>query len=121
MIEDFSDHAPLAVFDTQVAIVGAGAAGITLARRLAAANIQVCLLESGGRDYEQPVQDLAKGESVGFPYYPLEESRLRFFGGTTAIWGGRVAELDPIDFERRDWIHHSGWPFDKDVLNPYYE
>ena len=121
MIEDLSDHTPPAVFDTQVVIVGAGAAGITLARRLAAANIQVCLLESGGCDYEQSVQDLAKGESVGFPYYPLDESRLRFFGGTTAIWGGRAAELDPIDFERRDWIDHSGWPFDKGVLRPYYD
>jgi len=121
MIEDLSDHTLPAVFETDVAIVGAGAAGITLARRLAAARIQVCLLESGGRDYEQPVQDLAKGESVGLPYYPLDESRLRFFGGTTAIWGGRVAELDPIDFERRDWIRYSGWPFDKSTLRPYYD
>ncbi|MEM7043975.1 MAG: FAD-dependent oxidoreductase, partial [Pseudomonadota bacterium] len=108
-------------FDTEVAIVGAGAAGITLARRLVAANIDVCLLESGGQDYEQPVQDLAHGESIGFPYYELAESRLRFFGGTTAIWGGRSAELDPIDFEHRPWVAHSGWPLDKEALKPYYD
>ena len=121
MIEDLSDHPRDANFDTEVAIVGAGAAGITLARRLIAANIQVCLLESGGQDYEQPVQDLARGKSIGFPYYELAESRLRFFGGTTAIWGGRSAELDPIDFEERPWVAHSGWPFDKETLRTYYD
>ncbi|MDH3659332.1 MAG: GMC family oxidoreductase [Alphaproteobacteria bacterium] len=121
MIEDLLDHSTGTTFETDVAIVGAGAAGITLARSLSAAKINVCLLESGGRDYEQPVQDLAKGENVGFPYYPLAESRLRFFGGTTAIWGGRSAELDPIDFERRPWVDHSGWPIDKSALESSYQ
>src|SRR3546814_865853 len=45
---------------------------------------------------------------------------MRFFGGTTAIWGGRCAELDAIDFERRDWVPHSGWPIDLDDLASYY-
>ena len=121
MIEDLSDFPSLSTFDADVAIVGAGAAGITLARRLVKAKVRVCLLESGGRDYEQPIQDLAKGESIGFPYYPLSESRLRLFGGTTAIWGGRSAELDPIDFKRRSWVADSGWPFSKETLAPYYE
>jgi len=121
MIEDLSDYPSNFSFDADVAIVGAGAAGITLARRLAQAQIRVCLLESGGRDYEQKVQDLAKGTNIGFPYYPLDESRLRFFGGTTAIWGGRSAELDPIDFQRRSWVTDSGWPFDKETLAPYYQ
>ena len=121
MIEDLADHLSETIFETDVAIVGAGAAGITLARSLVAANVRVCLLESGGKDYEQPVQDLAKGESIGFPYYELQESRLRFFGGTTAIWGGRSALLDPIDFERRPWIADSGWPIDREALNSYYD
>jgi choline dehydrogenase-like flavoprotein len=120
VIEQFSDSVEGAVFETEVCVVGAGAAGITLARRLAASGIEVCLLESGGADYEKPSQDLASGESIGFSYYPLAESRLRLFGGTTAVWGGRVVELDPIDFERRSWIEHSGWPFGKETLAPYY-
>src|SRR5206468_1851091 len=61
-----------------ICIVGAGAAGITLARRLAGQGLAVCLLESGGLDFEQATQDLYKGANLGMPYYDLDESRLRF-------------------------------------------
>ncbi|WP_265569644.1 FAD-dependent oxidoreductase [Sphingomicrobium nitratireducens] len=104
----------------QVCIVGAGAAGITLARRLGEAGIDTILLETGGADHEDAVQSLARGKNLGHDYWELEESRLRFFGGTTAIWGGRCAEFDPIDFDRKDWVAHSGWPISYDDLAPYY-
>jgi choline dehydrogenase-like flavoprotein len=120
VIDTFSVSDDRAVFETEVCILGAGTAGITLARRLASSGLDVCVLESGGADWEKPIQDLGIGESIGFPYYPLDESRLRLFGGTTAVWGGRVVQLDPIDFERRPWIEHSGWPFGKKELTPYY-
>lgn len=120
MLEDFNSCTEAMSIETEVCIIGAGAAGITLARELAVAGMEVCLLESGGIDHEGPVQDLADGTSVGFPYYPLVDSRLRFFGGTTSIWGGRVAQLDRIDFDRRPWVAHSGWPFEKSALAPYY-
>lgn len=104
----------------EVCIVGAGAAGISLARRLAMQGVDVLLLESGGADHESPIQDLARGETVGHDYWALREARLRFFGGTTAIWGGRCAELDATDFDRRDWVPHSGWPISKSDLDPFY-
>ena len=50
---------------SEVCIVGAGAAGISLARRLAMQGFDVLLLESGGPDHEDDVQDLAAGETVG--------------------------------------------------------
>ncbi|MEA3064314.1 MAG: hypothetical protein QOJ27_753, partial [Sphingomonadales bacterium] len=90
--------------------IGAGAAGISLAPRLLKRGRRVVLLESGGLDYEAPAADLNAGENEGEAYYQLEDSRLRFFGGTTAILGGRCAELDPIDLEARDYVPHSGWP-----------
>ena len=115
------DQAELADHATDVCVIGAGAAGITLARRLLAAGRTVTLLESGGLDYEPAAADLNSGDIVGEPYYRLDHARLRFFGGTTAIWGGRVAELDPIDFERRVWVPHSGWPFGYSEIRPYYD
>lgn len=120
MMIDLGSGDPPKTLDADVAVIGAGAAGITMARAMVAAGRTVVLLESGGLDYEPATAALNAGRNVGEPYYDLEDSRLRFFGGTTAIWGGRSAELDPIDFERRDWVPDSGWPFGKDELKPWY-
>src|SRR5688500_15028554 len=89
--------------ETEICVIGAGAAGLTLARRLLAKGHSLILLESGGRDYEASTADLNAGETIGEDYYPLDHARLRFFGGTTAIWGGRCAELDAIDLAERPW------------------
>jgi choline dehydrogenase-like flavoprotein len=120
LLEDFNTCTQTTMFETDVCIVGGGAAGVTLAAGLIAEGREVLLLESGGIDYEPEIQDQMRGDSVGFPYYPLDDSRLRFFGGTTAIWGGRCAQLNAIDFERRAWVPHSGWPITKADLQPFY-
>jgi choline dehydrogenase-like flavoprotein len=105
---------------SDICIIGAGAAGLTLARRLTERGRSVTLLESGGLDYEADTQALYRGRNVGMPYYDLDQSRLRFFGGTVAIWGGRCALLDPIDFQKREWVPHSGWAIARDDLLPFY-
>lgn len=120
MLIDLRKDPGAAAVASDVCIIGAGAAGITLARRLAQRGHAVCLLESGGLDFEQATQDLYRGANVGMPYYDLDQSRLRFFSGTVSIWGGRCALLNPIDFERRDWVPYSGWPIGRDDLDPYY-
>ena len=120
MLIDLRKEPEAALVPSDVCIIGAGAAGITLARRLVERGHAVCLLESGGFDFEQETQDLYRGANVGMPYYDLDQSRLRFFGGTVAIWGGRCAVLDPIDFEQRAWVPHSGWPITRADLDPYY-
>lgn len=120
MLTDLAGAAGILERDTEVCIVGAGAAGLTVARRLIANGRSVVLLESGGRDYEADIADLNAGENIGEDYYELDHARLRFFGGTTAIWGGRCAELAPIDLERRDWVPHSGWPIGYRELERWY-
>lgn len=121
LITDLNQMPEDQVLRADVCIAGAGAAGITLARQLARLGRSVCLLESGALDFESVTQDLYAGTNVGMSYYELEDSRLRFFGGTTNIWGGRCALLDPIDFRRRSWVPHSGWPIGEEHLAPYYE
>ena len=121
MLIDLSSASGLPAFDADICVIGAGAAGLQMARRLVDRGLKVCLAESGGLDFEQATQDLYRGANLGMPYYELDESRLRFFGGTVAIWGGRCAVLDPIDFEHRPWVPESGWPISRADLDPYYE
>ncbi|WP_420145200.1 FAD-dependent oxidoreductase [Sphingobium sp.] len=121
MIDLATASSPLNFHHTEICIVGTGIAGITAARRLLAAGCDVTLLESGGGDYESRTAELNDGACDGRPYYSLRDARLRFFGGTSAIWGRRCAELSPIDLEVRSWIPHSGWPIRWDELEPYYE
>jgi choline dehydrogenase-like flavoprotein len=106
---------------TDICIIGAGAAGITLAREFAGQPFRVALLESGGVDADADTATLTDGQSVGLPYYPLQSTRLRYFGGTTNHWGGTCRPFDEQDFEQHDWIPYSGWPIRKSDLQPYYE
>lgn len=118
------------VIETDVCVVGGGVAGITLARELAGRAFRVCLLESGGFEPDDEVQDLARGENLGYRYYPLEITRRRQYGGTSGCWeleiggrraGVRLRPLDAVDFERREGIPYSGWPFDRAHLLPFYQ
>lgn len=115
--------------DCDVCIVGAGPAGIAIARELDADGARVCLLESGGLKPDARTQDLNDGVSVGGRYKAsgveaadvVGFSRVRCLGGTTNHWGGWCRPLDRIDFEERPKVPGSGWPIDRDELDPHYD
>lgn len=103
-----------------VAIVGSGPAGISLALRLAQRpSIGVVLLESGGLTFEPANQELARGSTVGQPYYPLHETRIRMLGGSSQSWGGICTPLDATAMEVRPWVPGDGWPFPGNTLDPF--
>ena len=104
-----------------VCIVGAGAAGITIAREFVGRRVQVALLESGWLAPDRKTQSLYAGDVTGRSYFDLDAARARYFGGTTNLWTGECRPLDAQDFERRDWVPDSGWPFGLDELLPFYE
>lgn len=102
-------------------IVGAGPAGITLAREMASTNRQVILLESGYFEFNSDTQDLYAGIVDPYlPPVPLDRSRLRFFGGTSNHWGGACGPFAPMDFRQRPWIENSGWPITRADLDHFY-
>lgn len=117
------------VIETDVVIAGAGIAGIALARQLGDAGMQVAVLESGGEAPEMRTQSLYSGPTTlsgpGNDARELDDymisSRVRCFGGSGNAWGGKCAPLDPVDFETRDWIPHSGWPMSRAALQPFYD
>jgi choline dehydrogenase-like flavoprotein len=100
-------------------VIGAGPAGITLARRLAARGFSVALMEAGGLEISEASQEIYQGEVTGLDYYPLDVARLRYFGGTSNHWGGWCRELDASDFAPRPDAPLSGWPIGKADLDPY--
>lgn len=107
--------------ETDLAIVGGGPAGISLALALAPSPIRVMLLESGGMHFDGKTQELYAGTESGYPYLKLEGSRLRYLGGSTNHWGGWCRPLSVIDFEARDWLAHSGWPFARSEIEPWFK
>jgi choline dehydrogenase-like flavoprotein len=114
IVRDSTLHADLC-------IVGAGAAGITLALQFLRSPLRVLLLESGGEAPDAAAQALYAGEVIDAALHsPPDTYRQRRFGGSTTIWGGRCVPFDPIDFERRPWIGDSGWPFGPDELRRWY-
>lgn len=108
------------VLDADVCIVGAGAAGITLARALMGSGMSVLLLEGGGLEVDPRSQRLLVGRGHLMPYSALDTTRLRCFGGTTQHWTGWCRPLEAMDFDVRPEFAHSGWPFPRSEIEPYY-
>ncbi|HEY4284915.1 MAG TPA: GMC family oxidoreductase [Chthoniobacterales bacterium] len=123
------------LIESDICVVGCGPAGLTLIKDLIPTGIRICAIESGGRNFEQSAQDLSEGTTISPDRYPshlLMAARRRQLGGTANLWDDelnagegdelvRLLPLDEIDFEKRTWIPHSGWPFDKSELDPFYE
>src|SRR3954452_25394829 len=101
-----------------VVVVGAGPAGITVAKRLATSGRHVVVLEAAARHHAKTDDDGLRGMCSGNPF-PLVASRHRGFGGTSTHWtaatGLRVRPLDLVDFDGRAGRPES-WPFGRREL-----
>lgn len=107
--------------EADIAIVGAGPAGITLAHELLGTGLSVVVLEGGGQSPGPGTLDTFRG-TVSDPmrHPPLSLYRVRALGGTSTLWGGRCVPFDPIDFEERPYIPWSGWPLSYDEIRRWY-
>jgi choline dehydrogenase-like flavoprotein len=121
LIIDSNDLPRGTVLEADVCIVGAGPAGITIAREFDSHSFRVILLEGGALTRTRAGQALYKGDSVGLHYEDLDQARSRYFGGSSNCWGGFCRPLDTHDFEVREWVPNSGWPIARSDLMPYYE
>jgi len=108
------------MLSADLCIVGAGAAGITLASALLPTGRDICLVESGGLAPDADTQTLYDLDVIGYPPRADYMSRARYFGGSCNLWAGRSMALSPIDFEQRDWVPHSGWPIPYSEVAQYY-
>lgn len=115
------------VVPADVCIVGAGPAGLTVARRLATVGMRVVVLERGTTHADASWLE-GTATSIGLEY-DLPGSRGSGIGGSATTWhvrtpdgGGhvRLRELDDADFAERAWVPGSGWPIGRRDLQPFY-
>ena len=106
--------------EADVAIVGAGPAGIVLSLELADAGLQVTLIDSGGDSFDAEVQRL--GDTVGEdpPHAPMSLATRRQLGGASNLWAGRCVPFDPIDFYPRPITGNVRWPVGYEELRGYF-
>ena len=139
MFTDARSIAADSTLQADICIVGAGIAGISIAKEFVGRSESVVLLEGGGLEFTKSLRDLptvlrrhtlgeqalASGQNAGHPYYPLRFTRVRAFGGSSRAWhehrGVHVRPLDAIDFGIRDGLPEHGWPIDRAQLDPFYE
>jgi choline dehydrogenase-like flavoprotein len=120
-IMDANELAPGSLLAADLCVVGAGAAGITLASEFDGMSQKVCLLESGSYRVDEDTQSLYDLSSAGYPITEDFMSRARYFGGTCNLWAGRSMKLTALDLEARDWVPDSGWPMQYGELDRYYD
>ncbi len=125
--------------ETEVCIIGAGAAGGIMALELARRGIRVTVLESGPRHdfarrseytrrfikgenpWQSPLPGLDRHTTNGDVAYRLEWNRARGVGGSTLHWEGYALRFHADDFRMRS-LHGTAedWPISYDDLEPYY-
>ena len=96
MFTDARQIAADSTLQADICIIGAGIAGISIAREFISGSESVVLLEGGGLEFTKSLrklptvlrrhtlgeQALAGGPNAGQPYYPLRFTRVRAFGGS---------------------------------------
>ena len=106
----------VSALQTDVAIIGGGASGLTLAGHL---NRDLIVIEAGNFRVNPERDKSLVFETTGREMN-TQSLRRQLLGGAGALWAGRCAALNPVDFEKRDWVNHSGWPITYEDLNPHY-
>lgn len=120
MLMDARRALPGSSFDAEVCVIGSGPAGATVAAELADRGLRVIVLEGGGTRTDHTSTDTYRGVVDGGLHDPLEAVRQKRLGGTSAVWGGRCAPLDDVDFAERDWVPDTCWPIRHGELRRYY-
>jgi choline dehydrogenase-like flavoprotein len=119
---DMREVEPGTTLFADLAIVGSGPAGLSLAREFVGTRTRVFLLESGGLEESVAIAPSEEYESSGASRcMEPRKVRNRLFGGSSHTWSGKCRTFDEIDFERREWVPHSGWPISRADLLPYFD
>ena len=141
-IKNLKDFPAGETFETDLLIIGGGAAGLTIAREFFGSNISVMIAESGDQEqtdeHEKLNEVILDSDTVPDTWLNRRRDyhghqaekwsadvqrfgvRCRGLGGSTAAWAGKSAPFSEHDFVEREWLPESGWPFRRSDLEPYF-
>jgi choline dehydrogenase-like flavoprotein len=106
--------------ETQVCIVGAGTAGLFLARLLRLQGIEVVLVEAGSSVPRSSTEMMQHCEQRGVVYRGVEDGRSFGLGGTSVLWGGQLISMTEADLDARPEVGFDAWPIRYSELAPYF-
>ena len=103
MFKDLRQTSENTIVESDICIIGSGAAGLSIALEFIDTRYKVVVLESGGLKFEQDTHEISEVENVGESLRGKDEmpTWLRAFGGTLNVWAGGWQVLNEIDFEKR--------------------
>lgn len=104
----------------QVCVIGAGTAGLFLARQLHQKGLQVVVLEAGDSVARKPLELDQDCEQHGIRYRGAELGRSFGLGGTSVLWGGQMLPLSREDMAGRPSSGIEAWPVCYEDLSPYF-
>jgi choline dehydrogenase-like flavoprotein len=119
MIIDIEEYSSNEAAVCDLCVAGSGPAGLAIAVEFLDLSYKVLVVEGGGLEYTEESQQIYQGDVVGHEYFALDETRLRFLGGSSNHWGGWCRPLEDLDFHERSWVPSSGWPIPSGTLEPY--
>jgi choline dehydrogenase-like flavoprotein len=120
VIVDGGGLADGATLEAEVAIVGAGPAGIVAGLELARSGVDVVIVESGEAKPNAEIQRLGDATFLT-RHASMRASTRRQIGGASVIWGGRCVPYDGIDFEERALAPEARWPVRYEELEPFFQ
>jgi choline dehydrogenase-like flavoprotein len=118
VLENIAGLSARAPEGARVVVIGSGAVGLYTATELARHGHNVVVVESGAAILDSFGPDAYT--SIGRKHDGIRIGRSRSLGGTSNLWGGQLAEFQPVDLNGREWVPDSKWPVSYDELAPYY-
>lgn len=124
MIVDGRRLAPGTELTGQVCVVGAGPVGLAVVESLAAAGLDVVLLDSGGPEHDEQSDDLGEAAEIAFGTV-TRLGHTRRLGGNAHAWqirtgpthrGVRLLPLAGVDLEAWPGDPASAWPLPAEEL-----
>lgn len=101
-----------------ICVVGAGVAGLLLARRLAQAGRRVVVVESGGKSFDAATHEL-NALHPGPRYVREMTGHYRGLGGSSTQWGGRMIPISAHETRSRPYLDLSEWALPYGALFSY--